>query len=341
MDDAVTLALQPLPNLSSNIFEFSTYIVGSMVLIAAFRRARWDGMLILTAMVCGCLLELTGMRTSHLYSYGNFHWMIGSGPTAVPACIAIAWGCITYSVMRTTELLPLSLAQRPLVCAMLALVLDLALDPVASNSRILTIVKGVPFHGCLDPRLPVGDAPGLPFWTWCKDPRYDTYTWYGVPLGNFLGWMIAIAGFTTAILLVERRWPVRQLRLAKQLACLGVLAAVGGVLTFSILGFYDLLAFVIRMPEWLIFALGFGAPLIVTAQMLPRVRRNAALEWMPLAMPTLALGFCAFALFATDAERLRQATYAWTLATVTPLSLYLYLLPYRLGGATSESREPR
>ena len=321
----------PLPNRASNVFELGCYALGVLVLIHAFRRARWEGLLLLTAMVCGFLLEWTNIRTSSMYHYGSFQWMLASEPSWVPACIAIAWGCIVYSVMRTTELLPLSRAQRPLVCALLAFVIDLALDPVAANSAITSDV----YKACIGPGFTAGDAPGLKFWTWCVTARYDTHTWYGIPLGNFFGWMAAIFGFTTGTLFVEARWPVRSLGLGKQLACLAALAGVAAAVTYSILGVYGLLAFEASMPEWLIFTLGLGAPLVVTIQMIPRVRRESAPAWIPLAVPLFVLGFCVWALVATDAQLLKEATFAWTFAVVAPLTLYLYCLPYRLRVASS------
>jgi hypothetical protein len=328
MEDAL---IQPLPNLSSNVLEFGVYLLGAIVLVHALRRSRWEGMVLVTAVICGFLLEWTNIRTSNTYFYGHFHWMLASWPDWVPACIAIAWACIVYSVMRTTEHLPLSRAQRPLTCALLALMIDLALDPVAADSRITDHV----FEPCLLPTFRAGDAPGLHFWTWCVTAKYDTYTWYGIPLSNFFGWMAAIYGYTTAILFVEARWQPRSLGLARQLACLVALVVVAAVVTYAILGLYGQLAFHSGMPGWLLFAFGAAAPLIVTIQMIPRVRRDAAPEWIPFAVPVFVFAFCAWALFATDERQLKEATYAWTLATVTPIGLYLYWLPYRLWAQSS------
>ena len=312
------------------MFEFGVYVLGAIVLTHAFRRSRWEAMLLVTAMVCGFLLEWTNIRTSNMYFYGRFQWMLASCPDWVPACIAIAWACIVYSVMRTTALLPLSRAQRPLVCALLALVVDLALDPVAANSVITESVKA----GCDVGGMAAGDAPGLRFWTWCVTGVYDAHTWYGVPLGNFFGWMAAIFGYTTATFFVENRWPVRELGWLRQLACIGALVLVAAAATYTLLGLFGLLAFKVGMPEWLIFALGLGPPAVVTIQMIPRVRRETSPEWIPLLVPLFVFAFCAWAVFQVDASPLAKATYAWSLVIVVPLGLYLYCLPYRLTRAT-------
>ena len=233
--------------------------------------------------------------------------------------------------MRTTELLPLSRSQRPFVCALIAFIIDLALDPVAANSKITADI----YEACNGSGFKAGDAPGLHFWTWCVTNKFDTYMWYGIPLGNFFGWMAAIFGFTTAAMVVEGRWPVRSFSLARQLACLGGLVAVATIVTYAILGAYGLLAFKLHMPEWLIFAFGLSPPLIVTIQMLPRVRRETAPEWIPLAVPLFAFAFCTWALLAMDSHLLTVATYAWSLVTIVPLGLYLYSLPYRFRTAPS------
>jgi hypothetical protein len=130
------------------------------------------------AAVFGVILEELNVLLSHgYYVYGrDFLIMLDQAPLA----IGLGWAVIIYSAMSVSDTYGINEKVKPFFDAIQAILIDLSMDAVAIR---------------------------LGFWRW---PIPLTDGWFGVPAGNFFGWMFVIAtysGFTrlTRYLVKNRR----------------------------------------------------------------------------------------------------------------------------------------
>jgi hypothetical protein len=128
-------------------------------------------MRLLAGILFGVSLELATIRQLNAYEYGQFLIMI----LDVPLCIGVAWGCILYSVMEFSNASSLPYWTRPILDALLALNIDLALDAVAIR---------------------------FGFWDWGQGLKYQ---YFGVPYPNFWAWFWVIFFFSTGYRIFARR----------------------------------------------------------------------------------------------------------------------------------------
>ena len=126
----------------------------------------------------GFLLEWLTIKQLHAYHYGAFLLMIDGAPVAV----ALGWAVIIYTAMRFSSSTLLPQAVRPLLDALLALNIDLALDAIAI-------------------RL------GMWFWT---GVAFDQQ-WFGVPWANFWAWFVVVWSFS-ALVRAFRSWQLHAIR---------------------------------------------------------------------------------------------------------------------------------
>lgn len=112
-----------------------------------------------TSVVYGVLLEQLVIVAFESYRYSLEDFLLTLGD--VPLVIGFGWAAIIYSGFHLGERLGVSRRVRPLFVALYALHVDVAIDAVAVR---------------------------VPFWTWTPPGP-----WFGVPLGNFLGWFL-VAG---------------------------------------------------------------------------------------------------------------------------------------------------
>lgn len=112
----------------------------------------------------------------------------------IPAAIPIAGGCISFALIWTVRLLigeegfarkPYLPLIAPWIVGLLALWIDLALDPALANSIDCQPVPS-PTHA------------GLAFWTWSADASLGDY-WFHVPIYNFGVWFAAPAILTALV----------------------------------------------------------------------------------------------------------------------------------------------
>jgi putative membrane protein len=158
----------------------STFLIAAPSFVALWRAlgaVRFGlTVVVLTAFAYG--IETTGVATG--YPYGPFHYGDALGPRA--------FGLVPY-------LLPVSYL--PLVLGAVAAAWRPAtrgLGWIAAATLILLIMDGV-----LDP-----GAAAMGFWVW---PTGGVY--FGVPLSNFVGWLLSGA-IATAIVVGVSRWPLER-----------------------------------------------------------------------------------------------------------------------------------
>lgn len=191
------------PGLPTAVHEFLVAPVALAVAFLHARRAlgsrRAAGEL-LALIAYGFALERLAMSVFDSHRYGP-GWRVA--PLGVPLAIAIVWAAVISSALALAARLGgRSAGARALGAALLAVTLDLTMEPVAVRCG---------------------------FWQWTPPGP-----WLGVPVGNFVGWVVIVAGYGVG----AERWAgdrhfaaetLRRLALAS--AALAALVGVGIVWT--------------------------------------------------------------------------------------------------------------
>lgn len=128
------------------------------------------------ATVYGVILEQLVIVAFEAYEYPVSEFILTVWD--VPVVIGLGWAAIIYTGHQIGRRLSLSPHVRPVFVALFALHVDLAIDAVAIR---------------------------VPFWQWTPPGA-----WFGVSLGNFLGWYLVAFCFSGAWLLLagRTRWPL-------------------------------------------------------------------------------------------------------------------------------------
>jgi uncharacterized membrane protein len=305
-----------MPPLSFLVFEWSIYLIGLVVVIVALRRDRFLGLVVLSAMVFGFVIEFFDIRTFHSYFYNEFSIMLGPSPNWVPLAIAVAWGCIVFTTTQTSDSLALPSWQRPSVDALLAVFLDFALDPVASTSRVSEIGAL-----CDGDQYPPGSAEGIGFWVWCV-PEEEEALFFGVPLGNFFGWMAVVGAFSLAYRLVVRWLVPPGSELSRQLFGAMVTSVLALVIAIPMLFLYVRLA-TVGVSEWVMFGIALAIPLFWLARAMLR-QSLARPPGAVLLMPGFTYAFSLSAFFLAGVYARTGNDLLVTLIVVTVLGLTFY-----------------
>lgn len=130
----------------------------------------WPGVWVLTAgVIFGLLLEWGTILQLNAYEYGNFLLKIGP----LPLSIGIGWGVIIYSARLFSDASSLDIWSRPLLDALLALNIDLAMDALAIR---------------------------LGMWDWGQGLSFQ---YFGVPYANFWAWFWVVFSFSAALRLLN------------------------------------------------------------------------------------------------------------------------------------------
>ena len=122
------------------------------------------------------VVEVLFVTQFHGYEYGQFLLTIpvGQGAT-VPLWVALGWGAIIWTSIQAGHRSGLPWPVRPAMDALLAVSLDIALDPVAE---------------------------ALGWWHWIRPGQF-----FGVPCDNFVGWVLIVGSYSLAIQAAFQRWP--------------------------------------------------------------------------------------------------------------------------------------
>ncbi len=150
----------------SNIFEVLMLILVILCFLHARNhgKARMSELFIL--IVYGVVLEELTILFFREYTYGrDFLLMVQD----VPLAIGLGWAAIIYSAMETSDRLGIPASYRPMFDTLLALNIDLSMDAIAIRAG---------------------------FWNWSNGGA-----WFGVPYGNFFGWICVVFFFS-----ITARW---------------------------------------------------------------------------------------------------------------------------------------
>jgi len=193
------------------LFAFEFIMLGLLYfcLRQTFRKNEWAGVWqLMTGVIFGLILEYGTIQQLSAYEYGDFLLKIGP----LPISIGIGWGVIIYSARLVSDASNLPFWARPILDALLALNIDLAMDAIAIR---------------------------LGMWDW---GRGFSFEYFGVPYANFWAWFWVVFSFSLSMRLLERlpgwmgRW----------------MAPFGAILlgTAGVLGTNALIAYVLLPAGW-------------------------------------------------------------------------------------------
>lgn len=273
--------------------EIGAYLLAPVLLYYASKQGRYMVLTLLMAMMYGYLLEYIDMALFDAYTYGQFHVML---PGEVPLCVAMVWGMLFFAAMETSNLLGFVWYRRPWLDGLLAISLDLCMDPIATQ---------------------------LGYWEW-KTPG----PWLGIPMGNYFGWLIVITAFS-----YTWRMGLHWLRpLARPLwqQVLSLLAVIMSslVILFVLLLLFNwllvapgyLLLQQLVVIGWLVLAFALVLPY------LPKADRYHVWIWPILLLPLFLFGYLVLMVFtAVDAPSV--GLIANSLATAV-VGLLMFTFPY-------------
>ncbi len=146
-----------------------------------------------TGIVYGVLLEQLVILHFEAYQYNVEDFLLTVAD--VPIVIGLGWAAIIYAGIEIGQQVGLSDRALPFFVAPFALHIDLAIDAVAIR---------------------------IPFWQWTPPG-----IWFGVPLGNFMGWFLVAGLFSAAWVATADRVPFPPVQ--------GVLSIIGAVLGLVLL----------------------------------------------------------------------------------------------------------
>jgi hypothetical protein len=228
------------------------------------------------------------MRMMNAYHYANFPFMIFG---TVPLMIVVSWGAIIYAVMRTSDHYVVQGTSsdrvlrwylKPINDGLLALTIDLSLDPVAIQ---------------------------LGYWVWTiHNPQERSWfgsqyleapPWFGAPFGNYYGWYAMVFWYSFIVRLGFRLFPPakygRKLNIIIPLCA----ALVGLPPLFASLFFYVWLVEGLHIAEPIIFSLLLGLNIVAILRFLPELPHDAKLDFGPLSSPIFFHIFMLVMLYAT------------------------------------------
>lgn len=169
------------------LFEFGAIAAFLLILRRECKNRQLLEILVLT-FIYGMLLEITNTHSSQSYFYSkDFLFQI----YGIPLAIGAGWAIIYYATRKAAEFYQLKWYQAPFFMALIAVIFDMVLDPIAIR---------------------------LEFWTW-RIPLDQE--WFGAPYDNLVGWMAAIWTFGLLINLSERDfWSKKESKMIKYAAAI-------------------------------------------------------------------------------------------------------------------------
>ena len=302
-----------MPPLAFLVFEISTYLLAVICLIHAWRHGRYLAVTLCVAVVFSYLTEIFAINLVHEYHYNRFLIMIcrdvtvpwgatincATHSSCVPLAVPVMEAMIIYAAIQTSRRLELPWMTRPILNGLLAITLDLMMDPIVSAS-----VPCQPTPVILPP-APV--EPGVGFWVWHLIPEHTVFgvtlpehLFFGIPLNNFSGWFLGILIFT---LMLELGWrmipPESKGVLGDFIVPIAAIPFTMIVFTGVIAVYQWLIKYVFK-TEWLLAALILAASILVILRVAPRARRDNPLDLFVLAIPIFFQLFFLVELFAID-----------------------------------------
>lgn len=166
------------------LVELSVYCLFAACFWSAWKRGARPLIYLLGGLAFGLLLEYFEVVTDS-YTYGRFWLMLGHMPASVPVWVGCAWGIIMYASRRFSDAAGLPWLGAAALDTLLALNIDLSIDAVAYRLHM--------WH-----------------WDWTGTHLNPlTADWFGIPYGNFVGWITVVFCYSAFSRILER-WVLRR-----------------------------------------------------------------------------------------------------------------------------------
>lgn len=173
----------PMNHFLALFIEFAVYIFAFFLIRGAKAEGpRWLSTLI-WGIVFGIVTEWLIIHSDHsapdcvFYIYNDgFMVNLGTYPKSLPLWVGVGWGCILYGATWTAQRLEAPPLLRSMAAGLLAVNIDLSLDPLANLVH---------------------------FWDW-QNVKPDSFHYYGVPFDNYLGWFTIVAAYSCLVPLFFR-----------------------------------------------------------------------------------------------------------------------------------------
>jgi hypothetical protein len=275
--------MPPLPFL---VFELGVFALGAICAIHAWRTGPYMVFALLGSVGYSLAAEAGALHGLREYYYNNFLVMICPSPNGgwgvnltcnatyycVPLCIPIMEAIIIYAVMRTSDLLGLPWLLRPVYDGLLALSIDLIMDPIVSLGL-----------QCSNSNTPSVAAPGLGLWVWELNSTEEVLL--GVDLNNFAGWLLSIMTFSLMLRLGRRLVPPGSKGPLMD-ALAAFLAVPATVAAFVVeVKIYTWIDDYVIGPEWIQFSLLVGIFVLAVWRFAREVQRDNPVDRLALAIP--------------------------------------------------------
>lgn len=159
--------------------EISIYVLMILCLLHARRIGGKAFSYLFGGLIFGLLLEYFEVLGGD-YTYGQFWVMLGRAPYDVPLCIGCGWAIIMYTARLFSDGVGLPLLAAAALDTLLALNIDLSMDVVAYRVHM--------WH-----------------WHWnLQSENPLTAQWFGIPYGNFVGWITVVFCYSAFSRLFKR-----------------------------------------------------------------------------------------------------------------------------------------
>jgi putative membrane protein len=160
-------------------FEVFGFLAFAVILAREIYQRNWLRVFeIISCAVFGVILEVGDIYLGKAYTYNPAFLVKIAG---VPLVIGLGWAVIIYCAMLLSDQYNIPWYLRPFMDALTAVILDLAIDPIAIR---------------------------LAYWKWAIPPDQE---FYGVPLENLIAWILVVLAFSFVIrfirtLNIKRTW---------------------------------------------------------------------------------------------------------------------------------------
>ncbi len=329
-----------MPTFAFLVFEISTYVLAIICFVHAWRHGRYLAITLLVAVVFSYLTEIFAINLVHEYYYNRFLIMICRDVTVpwgatigcyahsscVPLAIPIMEAMLIYATVQTSRRLELPWLTRPILNGLLAMSIDLLMDPIVSAS-----VNCQPSPVIMPP-APV--EPGIGFWVWRLLPEHTVlgvtlpeHLFFGVPLNNFTGWFIGIVIFTLMLEIGWRKLPPESKGWWGDLIVPALSIPATLIVFTGVIAVYQWLIKHVFSTEWVLATLILAASILVIVRVASRGRRDNPLDLFLVAIPIYFQLYFVAALLASGLFRKQPELIVLT-AVLIPIGLLLFSWPY-------------
>ncbi len=326
--------MPPLPFL---VFELGVYVLAVICLRHAWRRGRYLAVTMIVAMLFSYTTEIFAINLLHEYYYNHFLIMICrdarlpggvyigcvAPSSCVPLAIPVMEGIIIYAIIQTSNRLNLPWAVRPVLDGLLAISIDLVMDPIVSASVM-----------CQPAIPPVTVEPGAGFWVWLLRPEQtvfgitlEQHLLFGIPLNNFSGWFLSVVIFSFMLRIGWKLIPPGSKGILGDVIVPVVSIPLTLVAFAGVIAAYTWLIKYVLDSEWILVALILAASILVVLRFARRARRDHPIDLVLLAVPLLLHLYFLIMLFAGDLHRKVPALTIFVPALFA-ISMLLFSWPY-------------